>query len=268
MAEECFQCGARCHPKEIICDKCATELTRELDDIRTLYAFLTVKLDAQVRQGPRGGGHATPAIAPTPINFTIYELLNSRTLGDGVDITILSYARDLGLDWQNTTSQLCQLIRDAPNLKTSANTMFYAPFIRKIVRKCRQNTTPPPPPRQFVGYCMNPVCQREISLVVNEHDTTITCPTCGSTWNRNALQEHNLELLETKMLDDPRNTGTPAQLSKRFEALTGQRLPATTIRTWHERCHLTPISTDGRTKTYQIIDIWKTYQQQHQKGKQ
>jgi hypothetical protein len=136
--------------------------------------------------------------------------------------------------------------------------MFYAPFIHKIVRKCRQNTTPPPPPRQFVGYCMNPVCQREISLVVNEHDTTITCPTCGSIWNKQALYDHNLQLLEAKMLDDPKNTGSATACSKRIEALTGLKIPVTTIRTWQARGHLQTIN-NGVNKTYRIIDIWKLH---------
>lgn len=260
MSGECFECGGAVGPGYIQCEECAGLLRREIHDIGVMYGFLVGMLDPTAHYGERGGG--THAASSTPnINAGVYDLINDRERG--IKAVLGGYARDLGLQWAGRSiPQLVGELERAADMRSTMYTVWARPGIHRLAKRVRQAVTPPPAPEKLLGWCLNPLCRRVINVSgLAATAATIRCRACGCEWTVEAIRRNNVDRLAAKG-DDPHWQWGAEECSQRIRALTGLKIPASTIRSWAKRGRLQPVEGISPAK-YRIGDVWAVIDHEH-----
>lgn len=229
----------------LLCKDCERRLMDALATIGTdavpLLLVATKRASVSMQQG---GGHTTPAWAPSPLRDGMWELYCEaerllRQLGLRFD-----YAK--AVDPRATVKALADAaIMDPVPLLSSGDVLAWYQDITDIAQRIH-TVVNPAGPRVAFGAC--PGCG---SVVWGDPDDEYgECAGCGNQVNRRAVADRLLAKLVVSEVK-----GTAKQLSAEC-AKAGIRLPASTIRSWAKRGSLR-YDSDGKLALSELVPLIK-----------
>lgn len=263
----CVHCEAELATGWYLCHQGSTRLEKIL--ARTIDTWATVQTTLERRDvgAPSNGGNGGHSGSIEPCNLDVVDKAFTLELVLNGWAGLIPAMRPVNREPHMLTAwmlspEVFQLIRQqdwAMDLMTELGDALQ-PLIRAVDRAA---------PKSFAGMCptkleVGATCSKP--LYTRPGEPIVTCRTCNAEWDATLWRSEAIQAAG-------HTNGTPAQLSRMISnPVTGEALPASTIRSWIRRRHLTPISLNNKGEpVYQVRkvrNLWRRnmvskYQKNH-----
>lgn len=249
---ECANCEALLAAGWRLCHQCTSILEHSLERVFDVYGTVQTTLERRdVGAESMGGGGAAGSVEPVNLDvlddtITLQHVLN----GWASHIPAMrpaSHEPHVVAGWM-LQPQILQLIRHEDWIATLMDELEAAlqPLMRSTQRAA---------PKAFAGMCPGPATHDDSQecgtpLYTRPGNPSVRCRKCSTTYDAADWRARALEAAG-------HHAGTPTEVSRMCtNPVTGEALPAATIRSWIRRGKLTPIDHNHQGKPlYQVRKV-------------